>query len=70
MTGPDGVGLGGGRVRPGSIPRAQVAEVCLAALVTDEAAGKVVEVISDGGKGGGGGARAPWADLFAGAVPQ
>jgi len=63
MTGPDGIGVGGGRRRPGSIRRAQVADVCLAALVTPEAAGKVVEVVADGK---GGGARAPWADLFAG----
>lgn len=71
MTGPDGIGLPPGRRAPGSISRGQVADVCVAALVTDEAAGKVVEVVAEKSGGGGGvvAARRPWADLFAGAAP-
>jgi uncharacterized protein YbjT (DUF2867 family) len=70
MTGPDGIGLPPGRRAPGSISRAQVADVCVAALVTPGAAGKVVEVVAEKGNGGGGvgAARRPWADLFAGAA--
>jgi len=67
MTGPDGIGFGKGRARPGAIPRAQVAEVCLAALVTAEAAGKVVEVVSEKNEGGAA-TRTPWADLFGAAT--
>ena len=64
MTGPGGIKFGGGR--PMSISRAQVADVCLAALVTEEAKGKVVEVVAEKKDDG---ARAPWADLF-GAAEQ
>lgn len=46
MGGPDAYGLPP-RKSPGSIPRASVAECCVAALVEPAASGKVVELICD-----------------------
>eukprot|EP00854_Cymbomonas_tetramitiformis_P007494 gene7494-8920_t len=45
MKGPNSFGLPP-REQPGSILREQVAEVCVAALIEEEAANKIVEVIS------------------------
>lgn len=47
------------RKRPGSILRSKVAEACVAALVEDSAANKVIEVIEEDGA-----MQRPWSQLF------